>query len=276
MRFPGSMLLRGLIGPALLAGPGVTTPAAQQSPGAPFIERMTWTEVRDAIAAGSRAVIVPTGGTEQNGPHMVLGKHNYIVTFAAGQIAQRLGNTLVAPTIQYVPEGDYTRAGFGDKPGVISNPSPAYERLLDAAARSLRVHGFTDILLIGDSGGNQRGLTVVADSLNKEWAGTGTRVHALVEYYQKARLQLREWLLSTYGWDAATVGTHAGTTDTSQLLHVFPAGIRLDKLAPGGGSPDSGVNGDPTKATAGIGRKAIELKVEAAVAQYQVLRAAAR
>lgn len=252
-----------------------STPAGAQAPsrmppaGPPFIEAMTWTEVRDAIAGGKRVVIVPTGGTEQNGPHMVLGKHNYIVTYAAGQIAARLGNALVAPTIQYVPEGDWSRPGFGDKPGVISLPSPAYDRLLDAAVRSLKVHGFTDILLIGDSGGNQAGLTAVANALNTEWAGSGVRVHALVDYYQKARLQLRDWLLKTYGWDAQTVGSHAGTTDTSQMLYVHPAGVRTDRLAPGGGSPDSGVSGDPTKASAEIGKVAIEMKVEAALAQYR-------
>ena len=242
--------------------------------GAPYIEAMTWTEVRDAIAGGKTAVIVPTGGTEQNGPHMVLGKHNYIVTFAAGQLAAQLGNALVAPTIQYVPEGDWAEPRFGEKPGVITLPSPAYDRLLDAAARSLRVHGFTDILLIGDSGGNQDGMVAVADALNREWAGSGVRVHALVDYYQKARVQLRDWLRQTYGWDAATVGSHAGTTDTSQMLYVYPEGIRTDRLAPGGGGPESGVNGDPTKASAEIGKKAIDLKVAAAVAQYRALKGA--
>jgi creatinine amidohydrolase len=250
---------------------GAQAPSRMPPPGPPFIEAMTWTEVRDAIAGGTRVAIIPTGGTEQNGPHMVLGKHNYIVTYAAWQLAQRLGNALVAPTIQYVPEGDWSRPGFGDKPGVISLPSPAYDRLLDAAARSLRVHGFTDILLIGDSGGNQAGLTAVANTLNAEWAGSGVRVYALVDYYQKARLQLRDWLLKTYGWDAQTVGSHAGTTDTSQMLYVHPAGIRADRLAPGGGDPDSGVNGDPTKASAEIGKVAIEMKVEAALAQYRAL-----
>ena len=239
---------------------------------APYLEAMTWTEIRDAIAGGSRTVIIPTGGTEQNGPHMVLGKHNYIVTFAAGVLAQRLGNTLVAPTVQYVPEGDYTRPGFGDKPGVISLPDTSYRKLLDAAVRSLRVGGFTDILLIGDSGGNQGGLTAVADALNAEWAGSGVRVFALVDYYQQGRVLLREYLKKTFGWDEQVVGTHAGTTDTSQLLYVYPQGIRTDRLAPGGGSPDSGVNGDPTKASAEIGRVAIDLKVNAAITQYRALK----
>jgi creatinine amidohydrolase/Fe(II)-dependent formamide hydrolase-like protein len=267
MRGVRTILATALLGSAAALG-------AQGQPAAPYIEAMTWTEVRDAIRAGRTAVIIPTGGTEQNGPHMVLGKHNYIVTFAARLLAERLGTALVAPTVQYVPEGDYTRPGFGDKPGVISNPSPSYDRLLDAAARSLRVHGFTDILLIGDSGGNQQGLVTVANALNAEWQGTGARVYALVDYYQQGRVQLREYLLKTHGWDAQTVGTHAGTTDTSQLLYVFPQGIRRDKLAPGGGGPESGVNGDPTKASSEIGRIAIDLKVSAAIAQYRALKGA--
>lgn len=258
---------------ALLAALAISTAAqAQQALGAPFVEAMTWTEVRDAIAAGKKTIIIPTGGTEQNGPHMILGKHNYIVTFAAGEIARVLGDALVAPTVQYVPEGDYTRAGFGDKPGVISLPSPSYDRLLDAAVRSLKVHGFTNILLIGDSGGNQAGMTAVANALNAEWAGSGVKVYALVDYYQKGRILIRDYLQQKYGWGNATVGSHAGTSDTSQLLYVHAAGIRKNKLAPSGGSPDSGVNGDPTKASAEIGKIAIDFKVNAAVEQFRAMQ----
>ena len=104
------------------AGQPAATPAAQaerpptaetapagtpsQAPDTVFIDELTWEETRDAIKAGKTTVIVPTGGTEKNGYHMVLGKHNYIVTFAANQMARTLKNALVAPTIQYVPEGN--------------------------------------------------------------------------------------------------------------------------------------------------------------------------
>ncbi|AMW06983.1 hypothetical protein GEMMAAP_17545 [Gemmatimonas phototrophica] len=235
----------------------------------PYMEAMTWTEIRDAIGAGRKVAIIPTGGTEQNGPHMVMGKHNYIVTFAAGVLANRLGNALVAPTLQYVPEGDYTRPGFGDKPGVISLLQPAYEQVLDAAVRSLKVHGFTDIILIGDSGGNQRGMVNVAKVLNTEWGGSGVRVHAITDYYEQGRTLIRDYLNKTYGWSEQVVGSHAGTSDTSQLLYVFAQGIRTDKLALNGGSPDAGVQGDPTKASAEIGKIAIDFKVNAALAQFR-------
>ena len=76
--------------------------SAGQAPSIPqpdsvFLEELTWIEVRDAIAAGKTTAIIPTGGTEQNGPHIALGKHNYLVKYKTGEIAKRLGNALVAP-----------------------------------------------------------------------------------------------------------------------------------------------------------------------------------
>ena len=239
---------------------------------APYIEAMTWTEIRDAIAAGKKTAIIPVGGTEQNGPHMVLGKHNYIVAFAAGLMAERLGNALVAPVIQFVPQGNYSSPNFGSRPGVISNPGQGYEDLLDATIRSLRAHGFTDILLIGDSGGNQNGMNNVANRINEEWKSSGTRVFSLQDYYARGRTDLRAWLMAEYGYSQAEIGSHAGITDTSQLMYIFPQGVRLDKRLPQGGSPQSGVSGDPTKATVEIGKKAIDFKVNAAIAQYRTLK----
>ena len=87
------------------------------------IEHMTWVEVRDALKAGKTTIIIPTGGTEQNGPHMVLGKHNFIVAGTARRIAERLGTALVAPVLAYVPEGDIeSRQGHMAYPGTISVP----------------------------------------------------------------------------------------------------------------------------------------------------------
>jgi creatinine amidohydrolase len=220
------------------------------------------------MKAGKTTVIIPTGGTEKNGYHMVLGKHNYIVTFAANQMARQLKNALVAPTVQYVPEGGVDSQG----PGEISLPSPAYDQLLDAAARSLKAHGFKDIIFIGDSGGNQTGMTNVANALNKEWEGTGYRVFALTDYYTQGRNDYRAWLLKTYNYDDQTVGSHAGISDTSQLLYVRPAGVRKDQIKPWGGPRDSGVSGDPAKGTAEIGKAGVDFKIAAGIRQYEALK----
>ncbi|MGE3275546.1 MAG: creatininase family protein, partial [Vicinamibacterales bacterium] len=167
-----------------------------------------------------------------------------------------------------VPEGNPERQNAG----AISLPSPAYDRLLDAAARSLKTHGFTDILFIGDSGGNQAGMTAVAEALNAEWKDAGVKVFALTDYYSGSREHYRAWLQAAFGYDDTIVGSHAGISDTSQLLWVHPAGIRKDRIWPWGGPKDSGVSGDPARATAEIGRMGIEFKVNAALDQYNRLK----
>jgi len=242
------------------AGIAPTTP-----PDTVFIDELTWEETRDLMKAGKTTVIIPTGGTEKNGYHMTLGKHNAIVTYSANQMARTLKNALVAPPIQYVPEGNPDRQNAG----AISLPSPAYDQLLDAAARSLRAHGFKEILFIGDSGGNQAGMTAVAKTLNAEWAGQGVQVFALTDYYEQGRIDYRDWLLKEFKYDDTIVGSHAGISDTAQLLFVKPDAVRKDQIKPWGGPADSGVSGDPAKATVEIGRKGIEFKIAAALKQYR-------
>jgi len=252
--------------PTMESAPAGISPS--QAPDTVFIDELTWEETRDAMKAGKTTVIIPTGGTEKNGYHMVLGKHNYTVTFAANLMARRLKNALVAPTIQYVPEGNPDTQG----PGEISHPSPGYDMLLDAAARSLKAHGFKDILFIGDSGGNQSGLTNVATKLNEEWKGTDYRAYGLTDYYGEGRAHYRAWLLAAYGYDDQIIGSHAGISDTSQLLFVRPAGVRKDLIKPWGGPKDSGVSGDPARSTVEIGKMGIEFKVNAAIAQFNQLK----
>jgi creatinine amidohydrolase len=252
--------------PTMDTAPKSMTPT--KAPDTVFIDEMTWEETRDAMKAGKTVFIVPTGGTEKNGYHMVMGKHNFIVAHTANLMARRLKNALVAPVLQYVPEGDPDR----QNPGGISVPSPAYNMILDAAARSLKVHGATDILFIGDSGPNQQGMVDVAAKLNEEWKGTKTRVYALTDYYEASRIYYRAWLQAQYGYDEDTVGSHAGISDTSQMLFVRPTGVRKDMIKPWGGPKDSGVSGDPSKSTAEIGRMGIEFKVNAGLNQYKLLK----
>jgi creatinine amidohydrolase len=247
-------------------------PTAAQVPDTVFIEELTWTEVRDAIKAGKTTVILPTGGTEQNGPHMVLGKHNFIIRHTADQIARRLGNTLVAPVVAYVPEGNLEPpSGHMRYPGAITLPNEYYMKLLEYAARSFKVNGFKDIVFIGDSGGNQDGMKQVAEMLNKEWTGSGVRIHFVPEYYSGTGFS--EWLIAQ-GEKKEDIGSHAGITDTSQLLAVDPRYIRKDKLADRGGFEGSGVSGNPAKANVAYGKKGLELKIETTVKRVKEMMAA--
>ena len=59
--------------------------------------------------------------------------------------------------------------------------------LLTDICRSYAAHGFQDVVLIGDSGGNQLGMEHVAKALNARWIAEGksARVHFLPEYYRQ-------------------------------------------------------------------------------------------
>lgn len=149
-----------------------------------LIEEMTWMEVRDALADGMTTVIVGTGGVEQNGPYVASGKHNFVLSATTVAIAEELGDALVAPIVKFVPEGDIDPpSGHMRYHATISVRQETFEALLTDIVASLAAHGFTDIVLIGDSGGNTRGMQNVADRLNAEWADRPARVHHVGAYY---------------------------------------------------------------------------------------------
>ncbi len=226
------------------------------------LEELTSPELASAIRGGKTTVIVPIGGTEQNGPHMTLGKHNRRVKLLADRIAAALGNALVAPVVAYVPEGGVDPPTAHMRfPGTITVSDDAFEKVLESAARSFRLHGFRDVVFLGDHGGYQTDLDVVAQRLNRAWSGTGVRAHAIVEYYRTAEA---EWprMLKAQGYRDDEIGTHAGLADTALALAVDPSLVRAEMLnAPKPPSRAEGAYGDPRRATAALGQQGVELIV---------------
>jgi len=153
-----------------------------------WTEELTWIEVRNALADGMSTVLIGTGGVEQNGPFLVTGKHNYVLETVLPYIAREIGNTLIAPIVKFVPEGSIDdRTGHMAYPGTISVEQATFEALLTDICRSYKSHGFKDIILLGDSGGNQSGMSNVADALNELWENEESRVHFLREFYAEDR-----------------------------------------------------------------------------------------
>ncbi|HEX4233068.1 MAG TPA: creatininase family protein [Caldimonas sp.] len=253
--------LRCCLAAALLAVGSCHATAAEPAKSV-FLEELTWTEVRDALAVGKTTVIVPVGGTEQSGPQIVLGKHNARARALAGRIAASLGNAIVAPVIAYVPEGSITPpSGHMRFAGTISIPDAAFEATLEGAARSFRQHGFRDIVLIGDHGGYQKSLARVAARLDREWAATPVRVHAIEEYYLAADRGFAE-LLRKQGLSDAEIGKHAGAADTSLALAVDAQLVRSERLHDGSAlGAAEGVSGDPRRASVAAGRAGLDLIV---------------
>ena len=146
-----------------------------------WIDELTWMEVRDEIASGKTIGIIPTGGVEQNGPYMAGGKHNYVLEATCDAIARELGNALCAPVMKYVPEGDPENIRY---PGTLSVRQETFRMMLEDVGNSLASQGFTEIVFIGDSGGNQNGMSEAADGLNEFWDGRA-RAHYIEEYYRE-------------------------------------------------------------------------------------------
>jgi creatinine amidohydrolase len=249
------------------------TPLAQNGPNALQLEELTWTELRARVAAGATTALVPIGGTEQNGPHMALGKHNVRVRFLATRIAQQLGNAIVAPVLPYVPEGAISPPTQHMRwPGTLSIPEAAFEALLQGTARSLRSHGFCHVFLLGDHGGYRPSLDRVAASINREWAASACRVHALPEYYRAASAEHAQ-ALKARGFAEEEIGKHAGLADTSLMLATDSSLVRSDALS--NKLKDSGVSGDASRASAELGQLGVDLIVKNSVAAIRAATKAA-
>jgi creatinine amidohydrolase len=232
-----------------------------------FIEDMTWVELHDRLAHGASTVLIPIGGTEQSGPHMALGKHNVRVKYLAGQIAERLGNAVVAPVLAYVPEGNITPPTAHMRfTGTMSIAPDTFEAILASTAKTFKQHGFRNVVFLGDHGGYQKNEVHVADKLNKEWAKDDRcRVHALTAYYEAAQAPFSA-ALRAKGLSDAEIGTHAGVADTSLLMAVDPSMVRSHALAqPASSRLTNGVYGDPTKSSAELGQMGIKIIVDKSI-----------
>ena len=228
-----------------------------------FIEEMTWMEVRDAIKAGKTTVIVATGGIEQNGPYLATGKHNYVLLAMTEAIARKLENALVSPIIKLVPEGTIDPpSGHMRYPGTISLREETFKSVLIDVCLSLKTHGFKNIILIGDSGGNQKGMKEVAEELNTKWARGKTQVHYIPEYYDYPGLT--QWL-EDQGIKQEPEGIHDDYGISSIMMTVDPSTVRMKQRLAKGLFSINGVDMSPAEKTIEMGKKAVEWRASITV-----------
>ena len=248
---------------------------AQQS--SIYIEDLTWPEVQHAIAAGKTTAIIDVGSTEQNGPHMAIGKHNFIAHYVVGAIAVKLGNALVYPTLPFAPTGDLVKKTAHMRfPGSVSlNPQTYHDIVHDVAVSAIDA-GFKNVFIMGDHGEGQDVLRGVATELDAAWRSRGARVFYVPDAYFKARQQV----LAYESARGIQRDVHAGTDDTSELMALDGQHrwIRSDKLAASTGARTAvtGVDGDPTKATPALGKIFLNYKIDDAVAQLRQLTGSGR
>ena len=242
-----------------------------------YLEELTTQEVSATLKAGKTTVLIPIGGTEQNGPHMAIGKHNVRAKALAGKIAVSLGNALVAPVLSYTPEGNIDppteHMGFA---GTISISEDTFKNILLGTARSFKKHGFTDIVLLGDSGNYQKALAAVAAQFNREVAKTSVRLHYVADYYRSTQGAYID-ALKAKGLTSNEIGTHAGSADTSLLMAIDPSMVRPDRFAEAArGGWAAGTLGDPRASNAANGQLGVDAVVKIAGDAIKKARTAPR
>jgi creatinine amidohydrolase len=250
------------------------------------IEMMTYPEIYSAIHdRGKTTVLIYNGGTEQRGPHAVLGGHTLMARAIAPMIARQLGNALVAPVLPYStnPAGGVELKW----PGSVALSPDLFQKVNEAVVDSMVKNGFKNIVLMGDHGGGQAELKKLAAAMDAKYGPQGTHVYFCGDVYEKSRLEFADWLTSKH----LPLSNHAGISDTSTMLYLQPQPelwVRNiykttvgDPVLPPGQRPDpkvprvnNGVTGDPRPSTPEIGKLVVDMKVNNAVAEIRKLIAA--
>jgi creatinine amidohydrolase len=230
---------------------------------------MTWPEVKQALADGKITALILNGGIEQRGPQGVNGAHTLIVQRLGVEIAEKLGNAIVAPVIPFSPN----RANPA-LPGTIGISNEVFAQLNEEVAEQMIINGFKNIVLLGDHGGGQAQLDQVAKKLSDKYADKGIRVVHCNEFYDKVAADFAKWLADN-GYPA---GSHASVKDTSELLYLGgdKGWVRKDLIATAVGDRNSkrvnnGIEGDARRSTPEIGKRVSDMKVDYAVDQIQRL-----
>jgi creatinine amidohydrolase/Fe(II)-dependent formamide hydrolase-like protein len=227
-----------------------------------WIEELTYMEVRDRIADGYSTAIIPTGGIEENGPYLATGKHNVILRSLCPAIARDLGNALCAPVVGFVPEGNFDPpSGAMLFPGSFTLSDETYHALLVDIAESLKLHGFRDVILIGDSGGNQRGLAAAAETLNARWDGSGVEAHFILEFYTSGWEETEKYTEEVLGVaEGESDGHHDDIWVTAMMMVTDPSSVRYNERVEAGLASINGVDISSLEETVELGWKMVQFR----------------
>lgn len=254
--------------------PAAVTAARQ--PNVEF-EMMTWPEVKAALAAGKTTALFYTGGTEQRGPQNVNGGHTLMGRATSRAIALKLGNAIAMPVLPFTPN-----QASAELPGTIGLTNDLLAAILERVSEEAIKTGFRSVVLMGDHGGGQPNVyRDVAQKLDATYAPQGIRVVFCDEVYKKRQDDFDKWL-ADHGYPKSS---HAGIPDTSEMLYLGgdKGWVRkeLIKTAVGDPAPEpgqhperkinNGITGDGRRASAALGKREFDMKIEYAVRQIHEL-----
>lgn len=150
----------------------------------PWMEDLTMLEIRDLLKQGKTTALILTGGVEENGPYLTTGKHNNVLRVMGPAIAAKLGNALIAPIVTMEPGNPVPQNGRTLSAGSTLITQDTFVAVLTDMANSLKSQGFKNIVMLGDNGGNARGMAAAVKAFNERWNGEGgVRAYTIPEYY---------------------------------------------------------------------------------------------
>lgn len=226
------------------------------------LEALRREDLEVGLSQGKTTLIIPTGGIEQNGVALSLGKHNIVIHEAADRLAKRLGQTYVAPVVPYVPNGAIDPpSGHMQFVGSFSITEAAYRAYLLDIARSAIHQGFKTLLFMHAHGLSAESEHRVADEINTTLPIAGVRAIVLDAYYDETELRQE---LDRWGLTEPWVGHHAGLIDTSELEAIDPESIWIRSL----GLSDPGQDGFSFLASPALGDWILNQRINAAQAEF--------
>ena len=243
-----------------------------------WMEELTWMEVRDAIKGGKTTALILTGGVESNGPHLATGKHNYVLKVMGEAIARKLGNALVAPIVTLEPgRPDSDRVA----PGSVFLSPETYEAVLTDMALSLKSMGFTNIVLMGDSGGNQTGMKNVATKLTTRFQGTPARFFFIPEYYDYP--SVRKFVQANgvpekmeFEASSGSDNIHEEFSIDAIMMLSDPKTVRLEERKKAGKTTINGADLMPLDKTLAMAKRIVDLRTQLTVDAITRAMAAAK
>jgi creatinine amidohydrolase/Fe(II)-dependent formamide hydrolase-like protein len=183
------------------------------------LELLTHTELRDKIHnQGYTSVLIVNGGTEERGPHAVLGGHTIMSRYHAINIAKKLGKTLVAPVLPMAVDATGLRKNT-DQPGGVEVSADVFKAVKLAEIESMYYNGFKDIFVMGDHGGGQEQMREAAEAMDRKLSPKGVRVYYIGDFYNKTHDDV-----DMYFYDhKLPIGGHGAMMETSEMLYMQPA-----------------------------------------------------
>jgi len=179
-----------------------------------FLGEMTSPEI-EAFLRSSQTVIVPTGSSEQHGPHGPLLTDVLVPQEVARRIAPRVG-ALVAPPINYALS--YPHTGFT---GVVQIRIPTFMALIEDLCVSFATMGFTRIVFLNGHYDNTYAIAYACANAADRLPG-GVRAFPINYWDGMTPDEAAEFF-------GPTTGLHANRGETSAVLAINPALVDMDR-----------------------------------------------